>query len=62
MPLDDSEKALILSRVERVDAMLADLERSAYAPLERAIIRDRMRRELEALKQAIKRLSTNDPT
>jgi DNA invertase Pin-like site-specific DNA recombinase len=62
MPLDDSEKAQILSRVERVHAMIAELERSANAPLERAMIRDRMRRELEAVKQAIKRLSTNDPT
>jgi DNA invertase Pin-like site-specific DNA recombinase len=60
MLIDDAEKAQILSRVERLQALMAELEQAATA-LDRATIRDRMKRELEAAKQAVKQLGTHNP-
>jgi hypothetical protein len=59
MPLDDAEKAQILSRIERLQALMAELEQAATA-LDRATIRDQIKRELEAAKQAVKQLGTHD--
>jgi len=60
MPLDDAEKAQILSRIERLQQLIGDLERSATNPVERAKIRDRMRQELEAARIAVQRFSAPD--
>jgi uncharacterized membrane protein YccC len=60
MPLD-VEKAKILSRIERLQALMTELEQVAATALDRATIRDRMKRELEAAKQAIRQLGAHDP-
>jgi hypothetical protein len=57
MPLD-AEKAQILSRIEHLQALMAELEQVAVTALDRARIRDRMKRELEAAKQAVRQLGT----
>jgi hypothetical protein len=60
MPLDDAEKAQILSRIERLEQLLTDLEQATT--LERATIRDRMRQELAATRAAVRTLGTREPT
>ena len=62
MSIDDAEKAQILSRIERLQKLLADLEHVSATALERANIRDRMRQELEAFRVAVRTLDTRDPT
>jgi hypothetical protein len=61
MPLDDAEKAQILSRIERLQMLIADLEHPSTSALDRAKIRDRMKQELEAARQAVQRFSTIAP-
>jgi hypothetical protein len=60
MPLDEAEKAQILSRIERLQRLLVDLEHPNTSALERAKVRDRMKQELEAARQAVQRFSTHD--
>jgi hypothetical protein len=62
MSLDETEKAQILSRIERLQKLLNDFERASATALERAKIRERMRQELEAARVAIRNLGTNHPT
>jgi hypothetical protein len=62
MPINEAERAQILSRIERLQKLLADLEHVSATALERAKIRDRMRQELEAARIAVRSLSTQDPT
>jgi hypothetical protein len=62
MPLDDAEKAQILSRIERLQKLLVDLEHVSATALERAKIRDRMRQELEAARIAVRTPGRQDPT
>jgi DNA invertase Pin-like site-specific DNA recombinase len=61
MPLDDAERAQVLSRVERLQLLLDQLEHASGAAAERVRIRERMRRELDAAKEAIRTLGTHDP-
>ena len=61
VPLDDAEKAQILSRIERLHKLITDLEQAATDPITRAKIRDRMRQELEAARIAVQRFGTQDP-
>jgi len=62
MSLDEAEKAQILSRIERLQKLLTDLEQSATTALERAKIRERMRQELAAARSAVRMLGKDDPT
>ena len=62
MPIDDAEKAQILSRIERLQKLLADLEEVSATALERAKIRDRMRQELAAARIAVHTHASHDPT
>jgi hypothetical protein len=60
MPLDDAEKAQILSRIERLQRLITDLEQTSVSTLDRAKIRERMKQELEAARLAVQRFSTHD--
>jgi hypothetical protein len=60
MPLDDAEKAQILSRIERLQRLMTDLEQTSVSTLDRAKIRERMKQELEAARLAVQRFSTHD--
>ena len=62
MRLDDTEKAQILSRIERLEQLLTDLEQTSATALDRAKIRDRMRQELAAARATVRTLGTHDPT
>jgi hypothetical protein len=59
MPFDAAEKAQILSQLERLQGLLQDLDTTASP--ERQQIRDRLWRELEAVKESVRHLSTHDP-
>jgi hypothetical protein len=61
MPLDPSEKALILARLERLHTLLDRLDRISVDITERKQLRTRMRRELNAAKKAVKTITTHDP-
>jgi len=60
MPLDSVEKAQVLSRLKRLDQLIDDLERMVATTAERANIRDRMRREIDATRRALRIHSTHD--
>ena len=60
MPLDDAEKAQILSRIERLQRLMTDLEQTSVSALDRAKIRERMKQELEAARLAVQRFSSRD--
>ena len=60
MPLDDAEKAQILSRIERLQRLITDLEQTSVSALDRAKIRERMKQELEAARLAVQRFSSHD--
>lgn len=62
MPLDPSEKALILARLERLHTLLDRLDRISVDIAERKQLRARMRRELNAAKKAVKTITTHHPT
>ena len=62
MPLDPSEKALILARLERLHTLLDRLDRISVDIAERKQLRARMRRELNAAKKAVKTITTHEPT
>jgi hypothetical protein len=57
--VDDAEKALVLSRLERIHALMDEMEK-AQSDHARHVLRDRVRRELEAAKIALKTLGTHD--
>jgi hypothetical protein len=57
--VDEAEKALVLSRLERIHALMDELEK-AQGDRARQVLRDRVRRELDAAKVALKILGTHD--
>ena len=61
MPLDEAEKAQVLARIERMQALMAELEYLAGTEADRALVRERINKELEAAKQTLNRLATHDP-
>ena len=61
MPLDDAEAAQLLSRIERLATLLGELEYATINSVERATIRERMRHELDAARESIRRFKTADP-
>jgi hypothetical protein len=54
--VDAAEKAQIVSRLERIQALMKDLDRVAATAADRQLVRDRMSRELEAAKEAVRLL------
>jgi tRNA C32,U32 (ribose-2'-O)-methylase TrmJ len=61
MPLDDLEKAQILSRIDRLQRLLVDLDRVVGTRADRARSRERMTAELEAAKELLRTFATHDP-
>src|SRR5215831_16338243 len=61
MSLDHVEKAHVLARLDRIHRLLNELERMVATTADRQRIRDRIRREVEATKDAIRVLGTHDP-
>jgi hypothetical protein len=55
-----AEITKLLSRIERLETLVDELEHATS--LERARIRDHMRRELVAVRLALKRLNPHNPT
>jgi len=60
MPLDDAEKAQVMSRLERMQSLLAELERTQNDRA-RQTLRERLHRELNAAKKAVTTFGTHDP-
>lgn len=60
VPLDDVERAMLLSRIERMQRLLEDLERTRNDP-DRERLRERLRREMAAAKDAVQMRATHDP-
>jgi hypothetical protein len=58
--VDAAEKAQIVSRLERIQALMKDLDRVAATAADRQRVRDRMSRELEAAKEAVRLLGMTD--
>jgi hypothetical protein len=58
--LPDAEKADVLSRLERIRELMNQLE-TITADARRREVRDKVRQELDATKQAIRLLGTHDP-
>jgi hypothetical protein len=58
--VDAAEKAQIVSRLERIQALMKDLDRMAATAADRQRVRDRMSRELEAAKEAVRLLGMTD--
>ena len=58
--VDAAEKAQIVSRLERIQALMKDLDRVAATAADRQRVRDRMSRELEAAKEAVRLLGMID--
>jgi hypothetical protein len=58
--IDAAEKAQIVSRLERIQALMKDLDQMAATAADRQRVRDRMSRELEAEKEAVRLLGMND--
>jgi hypothetical protein len=56
----DAEKADVLSRLERIRELMNQLE-TITADARRREVRDKVRQELDATKQAIRLLGTHDP-
>jgi hypothetical protein len=56
----DVEKADVLSRLERIRELMNQLE-TITADARRREVRDKVRQELDATKQAIRLLGTHDP-
>jgi len=61
MPLDHVEKAHVLARLDRIHRLINELERMVATTADRQRIRDRMRREVDATKDAIRVLGAHDP-
>ena len=57
---DDLEKAQIVARLERVQALIADLEK-ATTDSERQALRARINREVDSAKVTLRTLGTHDP-
>lgn len=60
--IDAAEKAQIVSRLERIQALMKDLNQMAATASDRQRVRDRMSRELEAAKEAVRLLGMSDRT
>jgi hypothetical protein len=60
MSMDEEEKAQVLSRIDRLHQLINELERMVATTADRQRIRDRMRRELDATKNAIRILGAHD--
>jgi len=58
--LDAGEKAEVVSHLNRLHQLISDLERAVATTAERANIRDRMRREIDATKKALRLVGTHD--
>jgi tRNA C32,U32 (ribose-2'-O)-methylase TrmJ len=58
--MDDAEKAQVLSRLDRINHLINELERMVATTADRQRIRDRMRREVDAAKEAVRILGTHD--
>ena len=58
--VDAAEKAQIVSRLERIQALMKDLDAVAATAADRQRVRDRMSRELEAAKEAVRLLGMTD--
>jgi hypothetical protein len=58
--VDAAEKAQIVSWLERIQALMKDLDRAAATVADRQRVRDRMSRELEAAKEAVRLLGMTD--
>jgi len=52
--VDAAEKAQIVSRLERIQALMKDLDQMAASAPDRQRVRDRMSREIEAAKEAVR--------
>src|SRR5580765_3999531 len=61
MSLDHVEKAQVLARLDRIHRLINELERMVATTADRQRIRDRMRREVDAAKDAIRVLGAHDP-
>jgi hypothetical protein len=61
MSLDHVEKAQVIARLDRIHRLINELERMVATTADRQRIRDRMRREVDATKDAIRVLGTHDP-
>ena len=60
MTLDQAERAQVVARLKRLDELINDLEHMVSTAAERANIRDRMRREIDATRKALRILTTHD--
>jgi hypothetical protein len=60
MSLDHVEKAQVIARLDRIHRLINELERMVATTADRQRIRDRMRREVDATKDAIRVLGTHD--
>jgi ribosome-associated translation inhibitor RaiA len=60
MVFDDAERAQILSRLERLQALMTELESVAATVTDRQRVRDRMKHEIEAAKETVRVLGTHD--
>jgi hypothetical protein len=58
--IDSAEKAQIVSRLERIQALMKDLDQVAATAADRERVRDRMSRELEAAKKAVRLLGIRE--
>jgi hypothetical protein len=61
VPFDEAERAQVISRLERLHNLINELEHMVATSADRQRIRDRMRNELDAMKEAIRVLGTHDP-
>jgi hypothetical protein len=57
MSLDETERA-VLSHLERFQRLLNDLDRLDSDPVEGQHVRERMRRELDAIEKAVRKPAT----
>jgi hypothetical protein len=55
--LDDAETAQVLSRLERIQHLMHELEHVAATAIDRQKVRDRIHREIAAAKEAVRVLS-----
>jgi len=59
VPIDDVERAMLLSRIERMQQLMDELEETVDA-IGRARLRERLKREMRAAREAVKVLATAD--
>ncbi len=59
VPIGDVERAMLLSRIERMQQLMDELEETVDA-IGRARLRERLKREMRAAREAVKVLATAD--